>query len=121
MIGKPHYLKWLLLVNIVILSFAIGAEDWLSPILMVQNVYYMTFTMNLFFKLYEKENFVTRILFGVTETPVYVSVTTLVITIIFLRRLIPGLDMNAVYLSAFIGLTAFTIARIKRGALVPRH
>ena len=118
MFGKPHYLKWLLLVNVFILSLSIGAEDWLSPILMVQNVYYMTFTMNLFFKLHEKENFVTRILFGVTETPIYVATATLVITIIFLRRIIPGLNMDATYLSAIIGIAACTIARIKRKELV---
>ncbi len=120
MMGKPHYLKWLLLVNVFILSLSIGAEDWLSPILMVLNVYYFTFIMNLFFILYETENFVTRILFRVTETPIYIAAATLVISIVFLRRLTPGMDINGAYLSAIIGIVASTIARIKKGELKRR-
>ncbi len=120
MLGTPHYLKWLLLSNVLILSLSIGAEDWLLPILMVLNVYYFTFIMNLFFKLYETENFVTRILFTVTKTPIYIAATTLVIAIVFLRRLTPGMDINAAYLSAIIGIVATTIARIKKGELIRR-
>ena len=117
---KSYNLKLLLLVIVVILSLSIGAEDWLSPILMVLNIYYGVFIMNLFFKLYEKENFITRILFGVTKTPVYVAMATLVIAIIFLRRLLPGMDIDSAYFSAFIGIAAYSIGRIKRRELIAR-
>ena len=111
---KTYNLKLALIVIVVIMSLAIGAEDWLSPILMGLNIYYGIFTLNLFFILYEKENFITKIFFEVTSTPSYIAGAVLAIVIIFLRRLFPEMDFDPAYLSALIGITASTIGRIKR-------
>ena len=117
---KTVNLKLILLVIIVTLSFSIGAEDWLSPILMALNIYYVSFTMNLFFKLYDKENFITRIFLETTRTPMYLAMATMVIVIIFIRRFFPEINFDSAYLSAFIGVTAYTIGRIKRKELIAR-
>lgn len=108
-------LKLLLLVMIVTLSFSIGNPDWVSPIISVLDMYYFLFTMNLFFKLYEKENFMTRIFLAATKTPMYLAMATMVIVIIFLRKFYPEMNFDSAYLSAFIGVVATTIARFKRG------
>ena len=41
---KTYNLKLALIVIVVIMSLAIGAEDWLSPILMGLNIYYGIFS-----------------------------------------------------------------------------
>ena len=117
---KTYNLKLALIVIVVIMSLAIGSEYWLSPILMGLNAYYGIFTLNLFFILYEKENFITKIFFEVTSTPSYIAAAVLAIVIIFLRRLFPEMDFNPAYFSAFIGLIAYTIGRIKRKELTVR-
>lgn len=87
---------------------------------MALNIYYLTFTMNLFFKLYDKENFITRIFLETTKTPMYLAMATMVIVIIFIRRFFPEIDFDSAYLSAFMGVAAYTIGRIKRKELITR-
>lgn len=117
---KNNHLKFTLLVIVAVLALAIGAADWISPIFMALYIYYFTFTLNLFFKLYEKEDFITRIFFGTNKTPVYLAMATMVIVIVFLRKAFPKMDFDPAYLSAFIGVCAYTIGRIKRRELIPR-
>ena len=118
--GKITHLQKILLVMVVTLTFSIGAEDWWGPVTVTLYMYYFAFVSNLFVKLYEKDNVLSKAFFGIPEMPLYIGIATVVL-VVFLRKQNPLMNPDSLYINAFVGGFATTIARFKRGRFPKRE
>jgi hypothetical protein len=113
------YLQKVLAVAVFLLLFSIGEADWWRNVTIVCYMYFGIFVANLFFKLYEAENTVTKVLFAISETPLYVGILVVVLSLI-VQKTSPDVSVIGLYVCGIVGGLATTIARIKSGAL-PRR
>ncbi|HEX5169662.1 MAG TPA: hypothetical protein VFW11_10850 [Cyclobacteriaceae bacterium] len=111
---KVVNLKLVMVVMAVTLSFAIGdSEKWFSYVGIVLIMYFFLFITNLFKKIYNHDNLLTKILFDFTKTPIYIS-GVIVIAIVFLRKSYPNADYDFAYFIAAIGVVVSVIGILKR-------
>lgn len=116
---KISHLQKGVAVMVIILLFSIGEPDWWRHITMVCNMYFIVFVANLFYRLYESENPVTRFFFGKAETPFYVAVLVIILSV-FVHRIALDASRNSLYICAFVGGFATTVAKIKSGQIARR-
>lgn len=109
---KTSHLKWSLVVALFVFLFAIGEPDWWRYVTFVCYMYFFGFIRNLFHRLYESENAVTRFLFGTPEVPLFVAVLLIVLSVI-IRKVHPEAIVNGLYLCAIVGGAATLIAIVK--------
>lgn len=84
---------------------------WLNPMASAVTIYCFTFIINLFYKLYYRENYLTKLFFGYFKMPMYLA-TAMVVLIIFLRKSHPEIDFRSTYASVTMGLIAGIIGLI---------
>ncbi|HEY5826091.1 MAG TPA: hypothetical protein VIT44_17080 [Cyclobacteriaceae bacterium] len=109
------HLNKVIVVGAVIFLTMYGMENWWSSLFIVLYMYYFAFVANLFRKQYSKENRLTKLFFGLNEMPLIVAGIMIATFIIVVGKRYPNKNFDGAYLNAFIGATATTIARFKRG------
>jgi hypothetical protein len=110
---RISHLQKIILLGVIILLFSVGQPNWWFYVTFVCYLYYITFLANLFFKLYESENVITRQAFR-PEAPMIVGLCMIVLWV-GIRRINPETNIRALYYCAFAGFFATGIARFKAG------
>ena len=83
---------------------------------MVCGIYFLTFFANLWRRMYESENVVTRALFGFHDSPAIAAILLLVVSIA-IDKTYSGANLDTLYMTAAMGITVTVIARLKSGRL----
>ena len=91
---------------------AIDSRYWISAIAVGLMIYYFTFLINIFKKLYERENLFTKIFLSYPKTPMYLA-TIMLVTVQILERSNANLDFEPAYTSVVLGFVVGIIAIVK--------
>lgn len=111
---KATNLRLVGVLMLVTLTFMIGDfGNWFGYVGIVLLMYYFIFVVNLFRTIYDRENFLTKILFDFSKTPIYIS-GLIIIASVFLKKSYPDADYEMANLVAAAGVVVSAVAIIKR-------
>lgn len=115
---KISHLQKVLIVMLITVLLAFDIEKWWHTLFIGLYFYYFTFILNLFTRMYVRENRLTKFLFEFNELPLIISCVLIFVFIVWMRKQYPSENFDGAYLNAFVGAMATAVARYKRGKVV---
>lgn len=105
--------KNILRVFLLIASIFLSGPHWIRPIAAVLLIYYFFFSVNLFRKRFNQDDWLTKVFFDFTKTPFYLG-AFIVIVVFFIGRYMPQDDVIEAYVVAVIGAGVSLVGMMKR-------